>query len=95
MCNISTIFAFGFTLESEGICPGKRFFQKVTSGAPAWPNQLDSWASHFGSGHDLRVREFKPHIGLCADSSEPGACLGFVSLCPSPDLSLSLSLSQQ
>ena len=24
----------------------------------------------FGSGHDLTVREFKPHIGLCADSAE-------------------------
>ena len=29
------------------------------------------------------AREFKPHIGLCADSSQPGACFGFcVSLSP-------------
>ena len=35
------------------------------------------WASDFGSGHDLTIREFKPRIRLCADSSEPGACLGF------------------
>ena len=35
------------------------------------------WASDFGSGHDLTVREFKPHVGLCADGSEPGACFGF------------------
>ena len=34
-------------------------------------------ASDFSSGHDLAVCEFKPHIGLCADSSEPGACFGF------------------
>ena len=61
------------------------------------------YASDFRSGHTLMVRGFKPHIGLCADSSEPGACFGFcvsVSLCPSPIrvlsvcLSVSLSLSK-
>ena len=60
-----------------------------------------SWASNFSSGHDLMVRGFEPHVGLCADSSEPGACLGFcVSLSLSAPfllmlcfgLSLSLSL---
>ena len=25
----------------------------------------------FGSGHDLTVPEFKPHVGLNADSAEP------------------------
>ena len=34
-------------------------------------------ASDFGSCHDLTVCEFKSHVGLCADSSEPGACFGF------------------
>ena len=37
---------------------------------------------------------FEPHIGLCADSSEPGACIRFcvsLSLCPSPAHALSLS----
>ena len=24
-----------------------------------------------GSGHDLEVHEFKPHVGLCADGAEP------------------------
>ena len=51
------------------------------------------WASNFGSGHDLMVREFDPRIGLCADGSEPGACLRFcvsLSLCPSPAHALSL-----
>ena len=57
------------------------------------------WASDFGSGLDLVVRGFKPHVELCADSSEPGACFGFcvsLSLCSSPThvLSLSLSLSK-
>ena len=37
--------------------------------------------------------EFKPRVGLCADSLEPGACFGFcvsLSLCPSPAHSPSL-----
>ena len=54
------------------------------------------WASNFGSGHDLMVREFEPHAGLCADSSEPGArfwlCVS-LSLCPSLTCAVSLSLS--
>ena len=55
-------------------------------------------ASDLGSGHDLAVCEFQPRIGLCADSSEPGARFGFcvsLSLCPSPTHALSLSLSQK
>ena len=54
--------------------------------------------SDFSSGHDLTVCELEPHIGLCADSSEPAACLGFcVSLSlslPLPCSCLSLSLSK-
>ena len=55
---------------------------------------LVSWASDFGSGHDLTVREFKPCIGLCADSSEPRVCFGSVSpsLCAPPPHTLCLSL---
>ena len=51
-------------------------------------------ASDFGSGHDLMVWGFEPRVGLCADSSEPGARFGFCvsfSLCPSPTCALSLS----
>ena len=54
------------------------------------------WVSDFGSGRDLIVREFEPRVGLCADSSEPGACFGFcvsLSLDPSPARALSVSLS--
>ena len=29
--------------------------------------------SDFGSGHDLTVGGFEPHIRLCADSSEPAS----------------------
>ena len=52
--------------------------------------------SDFSSGHELAICEFKLHIGLWADSSEPGACFGFcvsLSLCPSP-LVLCLCLSK-
>ena len=72
-------------------------FKKVLSGRLGGSV---SWVSDFSSGRDLAVDEFEPHVGLCADGSEPGACLGFcvsLSLCPSPtharSLSLSLSLS--
>ena len=51
-------------------------------------------ASDFSSGHDLIVGELEPLVGLCADSSQPGACFR---LClplsaPSP---LTLCLSQK
>ena len=55
------------------------------------------WASSFGSGHDLTVREFEPCIGLCADSWDPGAGFRFcvsLSLCSTPAHSLSLCLSK-
>ena len=41
--------------------------------------------------------EFEPCLGLCGDSSEPGAYFGFcvsLSLCPSPTRALSLSLKK-
>ena len=42
----------------------------------AWVAQLVKCPT-LASGHDLAVREFEPHVGLCADSSEPAACFGF------------------
>ena len=53
------------------------------------------WAADFSSGHDPQLCGFEPRIGLCADSSEPGACFKFgvsLSLCPSL---LTLCLSQK
>ena len=52
--------------------------------------------SDFSSGHDLTVHELEPRDGLCADSSEPGACFGFCvsSLSAPPVFTLSLSLSK-
>ena len=52
--------------------------------------------SNFSSGHDLTAREFKPHIRLCADSSEFGVCFRFGHRLSAPPLltfSLPLSLS--
>ena len=34
------------------------------------PGGLSWLTPEFGSGRDLMIQEFKPHIGLCADSSE-------------------------
>ena len=54
-----------------------------TKGMPGWLSQL----SNFSSGHNLTVLGFETHIGLCADSSEPGICFRFcvcLSLCPYP-----------
>ena len=52
-------------------------------------------ASDFGSGYDLVVHGFEPHVGLCADSTEPSRlwvlCLSLSSLSP---LILCLSLSK-
>ena len=62
---------------------------KLDIGAPGWLSQLG-----FSSGHDLTARGFKPCVGLCADSSEPGASFGLcLPFCPSPTLTHSVSLS--
>ena len=63
-----------------------------------WVAQLVECPLQLRSGHGLTTREFEPRVGLCADSSEPGACFGFclslsLSLCPFPTRALSLSLS--
>ena len=54
-----------------------------------WGNWVAQSATHptlgFSSGHDLPVRGFEPRVGVCADSSEPGACFRF---CVSFSLSL-------
>ena len=40
-------------------------------GAPGWFSQLSIQALGFGSGHDLMVGEFEPHVRLRADSLSP------------------------
>ena len=46
----------------------------------------------FSPGHDPALRGFESQVGLCADSSEPGACFRScvsLSLCLSPACTLS------
>ena len=46
--------------------------QEVEGERGAWVAQSVEWPTlDFGSGHDLTVCEFEPHVGLCADSIEP------------------------
>ena len=45
----------------------------------------------FGSGHDLKVHEFKPHVGLCTDSVEPAWDLSLPLFLPLPPPTFSLS----
>ena len=59
----------------------------------AWVAQSVERSVDFGSGLDLTAGGFEPGVGLCADSSGPGACFGFcvsLSLCPSPTRALCL-----
>ena len=47
---------------------------------------------------DLTVHGFEPHIGVCADTSEPEACFACcvsLSLCPSPTHAVYLSLKNE
>ena len=58
-------------------------FKKFTGGVPG---------SNFGSGHDLMVCGFKPHIWLCTDSVESaGDSLSFPLSLPLPTHTFSLS----
>ena len=62
----------------------------------AWVAQsVNHLTLDFGSGHDLTVCGFQPHVRLYADSSEPGASSDSVSpsLSAPPLLVLAHSLS--
>ena len=48
----------------------------------------------FGSGHDLQVGEFKPHLGLCIEREEPAWDSFSPSLFDPLLLTLSISLSK-
>ena len=48
--------------------------KNVNIGAPGWLSWL---GVRLQLRSDLTISEFKPHVRLCADSSEPGACFGF------------------
>ena len=49
-------------------------FLRKYQGYGIWVAQLDKYLTlDLGSGHDLLVCEFEPHVGLCADSTEAPA----------------------
>ena len=52
-------------------------------------------ASDLGSGHDLMVHEFEPHIGLSALSTDPLLSPSFSAPPPARALSLSLSVKNK
>ena len=56
---------------------------------------MAQWVKHptldFGSGHDLTVCRFEPHIGVCADGMEPAWDSQSPSLFAPPPLACSLS----
>ena len=56
---------------------------KNEGGAPGWHSGC---MTNLGSGHDPLAHELEPCLGLCENSSEPGAALD------SPSLPLSLPL---
>ena len=86
----------GRTVRIDAVRDGSRPPHQVPSSLPALqqsPQQVVPWghlggsvgrASDFGSGHDLAVREFEPHVGLtavgAASTSDPLSS----SFCPSP-----------
>ena len=79
-CSLSWECKDGSTLENQSMC-GVSVVQSVKY------LTLD-----LGSGHAPTVCEFEPHIGLCADSTEPVWDSASHSLCPSPACALSLPL---
>ena len=64
-----------------------------------WGTWVAQWLSlvlfDLGSGHDLTVHEFKPHIGLSADGAEPAWDSVLLSAPPLLVLSISLSLKNK
>ena len=67
----------------------KNSFLKCVLGMPEWLSRL---SVRLQLSHDLTVHKLQPHVGLCADISEPGVCFGFcLPLSALPPLTLCLS----
>ena len=59
----------------------------------AWVTQsVEHPTLDLSSGHDLTVREFEPHVGLCAGGVEPAWDFVSPSFCPYPACACALSL---
>ena len=70
-------------------------FQKSKAGAAGVAQSAKRLTLDFSSGHDLTVHGFKPHVELCADSSEPAWDSLSLALCPSPAHTPSLSVKNK
>ena len=71
------------------------FNQKCTKYRGAWVAQSGKRLMlDFCLGLDLVVREFEPHVGLCADREEPAWDFLSPSLSDPPPFARSLSLSK-
>ena len=91
------LFCFFFPLPWTGFAFMELSFACSRSSYKWNPTGVPGWLSLL-SDQLWTVRELQPRIGLCADSSELGACLGFcvsLSLCPFPAHALSLLVSQK
>ena len=72
--------------------------KNLPKGTPLWGAWVTQLVKPLTSAQAMILRsiEFEPHVGLCADSSEPGACFEFcvsISLCPSHAHALCLPVS--
>ena len=77
------------------LIPRLHLFSLLKESVPGRLGGAGGWASDFSSGDDLTLREFEPHVRLCADGSEPGASDSVSpSLSAPPLLTLCLSLSK-
>ena len=76
-------------------CSVSLCLSKINIGAPGWLSRLNIRLRLRSWSHGSRI--LSPRVGLCADSSGPGACFGFcifLSFCSFPAHTLSLSLSK-
>ena len=89
--------------RGRNVCNGGNWEEPKCLSVGDWLSQLrwGAWEAQlvkcptpdFGSGHDLTVHEIKPHLRLALTAwSLLGVLSLLLSLCPSPMLSLSLSL---
>ena len=68
--------------------------KEIEEGAPAWMAlSVERATLYFGSGHDLTVRGFEPHIGSVLSAQ---SLLGILvsSLCSSPARALPLKVNK-
>ena len=80
-------------------CGGEKSLQHINfnyleRGTPGWLSWLSVLTPDFGSGRDLTVREFEPHVGSAPAARKLLGILSLSSLCPSPALAPSLKINK-